>query len=207
MKVGSNAYFWEIALYTGKSFGFSAREGVGAAITRERQWDFATEERAHVEYRQHVTCREAAYFRLVRTDPEDDQLMAAAAAIDATEVSSELEEAVRAAPDDPDAYLVYGDWLQLRGVLRGELVCVQAMRTMGNDDASLREREEALRVGHKDAWLGPLARHADTGRLHVTWRFGFIASATLRCAQLGLDALSASQELASLSPVPSIVRP
>jgi uncharacterized protein (TIGR02996 family) len=40
----------------------------------------------------------------------------------------DLEAQIAAAPDAPDPFLVYGDWLQQSGDPRGELVALQAAR-------------------------------------------------------------------------------
>lgn len=41
--------------------------------------------------------------------------------------SRELEGAIAADPGDPNAYLVYADWLQARGDPLGELIVVQRL--------------------------------------------------------------------------------
>jgi uncharacterized protein (TIGR02996 family) len=40
--------------------------------------------------------------------------------------NAKLEAAIEAAPDDVDGYLVYADWLQGQGDLRGEMIALQA---------------------------------------------------------------------------------
>ncbi len=69
------------------------------------------------------------------------------------ELPLELEDAIRAAPDDREAYLVAADWLQDRGVLQGEIA--------GEDD---RERAIAL--------LPPAMRGESP--FTIEWRWGFV---------------------------------
>ncbi|MFP2905162.1 TIGR02996 domain-containing protein [Pyxidicoccus sp. 3LFB2] len=58
----------------------------------------------------------------------------------------ELEAAILRDPDDVDAYLVYGDWLQLQGDPRGELIMLmhELERADGPRRAPLQERILAL---------------------------------------------------------------
>jgi uncharacterized protein (TIGR02996 family) len=69
------------------------------------------------------------------------------------ELPVELEDAISAAPDDREAYLVAADWLQDRGAFQGELV-------VGDD----RERAIAL--------LPPAIRGESA--FTVEWRWGFV---------------------------------
>lgn len=82
----------------------------------------------------------------------------------------ELEAAIVADPEAPDAYLVYGDWLQEQGEDLGELVSVQAMRAMDASNTELAAREQALLAQHGRRWLGYFAKYPHT------WRFGFVDS-------------------------------
>ena len=74
------------------------------------------------------------------------------------ELPLELEEAIRAAPDDREAYLVAADWLQDRGALQGEIA--------GEDD---RERAIAL--------LPPAMRGESP--FTIEWRWGFVRGVLL----------------------------
>lgn len=69
------------------------------------------------------------------------------------ELPLELEDAIRAAPDDREAYLVAADWLQDRGAFQGELV-------VGDD------RERAVTL------LPPAIRGESA--FAVEWRWGFV---------------------------------
>jgi uncharacterized protein (TIGR02996 family) len=82
-----------------------------------------------------------------------------------------MERALLERPDDVDAYLVYGDWLEAQGDARGELIAVQAARHKTPGDATLREREAALMKQPGRAWLGDLGQHK---ALQLAWRYGFV---------------------------------
>ncbi|MDQ3369860.1 MAG: TIGR02996 domain-containing protein, partial [Myxococcota bacterium] len=80
-----------------------------------------------------------------------------------------LEAAIEAAPDDPGPWLAYGDWLQLHGDPRGELVIAQDGSPRGEDlGARLLDR-------HERYFLGGLARHDEV--VTCTWRRGFLRTA------------------------------
>lgn len=83
--------------------------------------------------------------------------------------SEGLEAAILAAPDDAQAYLVYGDWLLEQGDPRGELVSVQVQRERAPADVSLATREKQLFASHARGWLGPFADATE-----LVWRFGFV---------------------------------
>lgn len=69
------------------------------------------------------------------------------------ELPRELEEAIHAAPDDREVYLVAGDWLQQQGALQGELVVTD-------------ERDRMI------ALLPPSLRSASP--FTIEWRWGFV---------------------------------
>ncbi|MEO8698438.1 MAG: WGR domain-containing protein [Kofleriaceae bacterium] len=86
-----------------------------------------------------------------------------------------LEAAIAAAPDDPDAYLVYADWLQSEGDLRGELMTLQ--------HANKKAPAAKLIAKHPEHFWGPAAAHEDMleappGALGpaTTWRWGYLES-------------------------------
>ncbi len=87
--------------------------------------------------------------------------------------NAELEAAIVAEPESPDAYLVYGDWLMEQGDPLGELVSVQSARIKNPRNVELKKREkELLRVAEKTA----LGAFADCEH---TWGFGFLESVML----------------------------
>jgi uncharacterized protein (TIGR02996 family) len=97
----------------------------------------------------------------------------------------ELEAAIVADPESPDAYLVYGDWLLEQGEALGELVSVQAAIAKHAASNSLLEgadskksrhlahREKTLLAENARGWLGYFAKYKHT------WRFGFLESLIL----------------------------
>lgn len=78
-----------------------------------------------------------------------------------------FEAAIEAAPDDPHAFAVYGDWLAQSGDARGELISLQLLPSL---DRRQRERVKALLYEPGIRCLaGPVAQ----------WRWGFVHTATL----------------------------
>jgi uncharacterized protein (TIGR02996 family) len=113
---------------------------------------------------------------------------------------AELEDAIRGSPDEPDAYLVYADWLQGQGDARGELICVQHAtaehrrrsrtdneRFFSEQALSLERAELLLMMTHREQLLGPvLSRVYDEDQqtyvmdlFALEWFLGFIRHAAL----------------------------
>ncbi len=85
-----------------------------------------------------------------------------------------LEARLRAHPDDPEAWMVYGDWLQEQGDRRGELIMLEA-RAAERADVRVREAIAALVASSQASWSpAPLPLQVD-----YTWRRGFAWSATV----------------------------
>lgn len=171
-------YFWEIAISRDVENLFVTREGLDGNVTRSRDWDFRSADRMRAEYRKHLDWRERAGFNVVHSDPEDDVIVKTWLAELRTDVNLEIEARIAENPDDPDAYLVYGDWLESRGSARGELVQVQAARLKSPNDFELREREGTLLAEYERPWLGELA---DATTASLEWRFGFLHEVTIHC--------------------------
>lgn len=195
----SDVYFWEIELF---DLHFEAREGVGAEVTRRREWFFRTPEGLRAEYRKHVDWRERAGFQLVRSDPVDDDVVNGWLLELRGDANPSLEGAIIEHPDDPDAWLVYGDWLESRGSARGELVQVQARLATDPTNASLREREATLMTDHERAWLGDLADYRES-TFECRWRYGFVESATI---QAGLEELREIHRMLAALPAARLLR-
>lgn len=78
-----------------------------------------------------------------------------------------FERAIDAAPDHPEGYAVYGDWLSQTGDERGELISLQLLPSL---DRRQRERVKALLYAPGIRCLaGPVAQ----------WRWGFVHMVTL----------------------------
>ena len=102
-----------------------------------------------------------------------------------------LEAAIDEDPDDTAAYSVYGDWLQRRGDLRGELIALsiaaEAQRAAKPGRKSPAQAALGKLLGkHAATLLGPLARlvrdPGDPTAPPFVWRRGFIARAELAAA-------------------------
>lgn len=89
----------------------------------------------------------------------------------------ELEAAIFAEPDELGPYLVYGDWLQSIGDLRGELIAVHFAQQQTPDSIDLRAREVALceELGSSWSWL-----LREKARIELEWRLGFVDGIRLR---------------------------
>lgn len=90
----------------------------------------------------------------------------------------QLEAELRERPDDVDAHLIYGDWLQAQGDVRGQLVLLQHAQTQTHDRAAvaeLRTREQQLLRRHASHLFGPLRPFADV--ITIRWSLGFIDAA------------------------------
>ena len=106
----------------------------------------------------------------------------------ADDSGASLEAAIDDDPDDPAAYSVYGDWLQRRGELRGELIAL-SLAAEAQRAAEPRKKPPAqLALGkllkkHAAALLGPLARlvpdPGDPSAPPFIWRHGYIGRAEL----------------------------
>ncbi len=97
----------------------------------------------------------------------------------------ELEALIDDDPTDPEGYLVYADWLQQQGDVRGELIVVQHGLSLDPDDAALERAETALLKQFEDELLGPLAKYTHIRTTYrsfkaLAWRYGFLRAARLR---------------------------
>lgn len=96
-----------------------------------------------------------------------------------------LEAVIDAAPDDPNGYLVYADWLQQQGDRRGELIVLQYRLSADPDNEAILDEERKFLRKHEKELLGPLASYAFVRRPTVSaqglaWRLGFLRSARVR---------------------------
>ncbi len=86
--------------------------------------------------------------------------------------AAELEAAIEKNLDDPEPWLVYADWLQSQGDVRGELIV--ECHEEGDTDC-LEEHEDALLGARLAERLG-----GDPPDLELDWHLGFVKSATLK---------------------------
>ena len=107
---------------------------------------------------------------------------------------AELEDALRADPEDPETYLVYADWLSERGDDWGQLIAIQhAQRTLPRGGEALRRDELArmetmlrFRLGAR-LWgrLGETVFDEPTQKywcdlIDATWDCGFLRAVQIR---------------------------
>ena len=108
----------------------------------------------------------------------------------------ELERVILDDPLDPDAWLVYGDWLEEAGDPRGELVAVQARHARDPGNPELLDAQRTLFRRHGDALTGGLHEYlTPRGRvgplLRLSWEFGFIWTANVAPSGHSIDELAA----------------
>lgn len=109
-----------------------------------------------------------------------------------------LLDAIRADPDQPENYLVYGDWLTERGDPRGELIGFQHALAQAPGDRKLAARVKTL----VNAQLATLPREVD-----ATWKLGFISEIRFSAEDTrGLRALLGHPLLALLESVSAVDR-
>ncbi|MCY1014943.1 WGR domain-containing protein [Pyxidicoccus sp. MSG2] len=172
-KEGSSNKFWEISL-SGTSF--TTRWGRIGTDGQEKTQSFSDTATAKKEYDKLVREKEKKGYELVG-DGEGDEDGDGEAGESAS--NPELEATIFSNPDNADAYLVYGDWLQRQGDPRGELIALQhaALQASGDEAANLKKQIAKHLKSFKDALLGDLADALDEEELKVEWHLGFIRSA------------------------------
>src|SRR5262249_26258167 len=102
--------------------------------------------------------------------------------------------AVIEAPDDDAPRLMFADWLEERGDVRGEFIRVQCeLARLPEDDSRrdvLEEREGTLLETHGSLWLGALP--APPGVNWGAFRRGFVESLWMNCEEPEAAALAAA---------------
>src|SRR5436190_1303380 len=82
--------------------------------------------------------------------------------------NAELERELREAPEAPEGYLVYADWLQEHGDPMGELIALGARATGGSaDDVA---NFDAFLKRHHERFLDWLPQQ----RLELRWQYGYV---------------------------------
>jgi uncharacterized protein (TIGR02996 family) len=103
-----------------------------------------------------------------------------------TGASQQFLAAIQASPDDDAPRLVYADWLQKRGDLRGEFISIQcrlAGMEIDPDDearAQLQARQWELFDEHAAAWLAEVGLLPNEGAFHR----GFVEEVSVQFARL-----------------------
>lgn len=92
--------------------------------------------------------------------------------------NAEFEAMIEAAPDDPQGYFVYADWLESHGDPRGALIAAQRACLEHPDAAVFASRVEEIVERYRAELLGPLHRFKGSRALPgFQWRLGFIERA------------------------------
>ena len=188
---GGTQKYWEIACRGTQLRRWWGRQGT-QGNAKANSYD--SPERARAAYRKHIADKERAGYRRVGREPIEPP--------DATLATHpELEAAIAAAPDDSEAYQVYGDWLIGQDDPRGELICLQvalhrlqATAMPSEPQAATAHRAQfvkhrkavqAILDTHRDHLLGDAALVASgpadsasplrrRGLVRLSWRWGFV---------------------------------
>lgn len=132
----------------------------------------------------------------------------------AAAVNPALDREILANPDSDESFMVYADWLETQGDVRGELAAIQARRASRPKDAKLRSAETKLLAAHRAHFFGPLARYlpvdgaSDIDRWPIVarWRHGWFdtlalaAVASHSAPDMGIPEIPNAAELVELLP-------
>ncbi len=200
-KEGSSNKFWEITL-SGNSF--TTRWGKIGTKGQEKTQSFSNPIEAKREYEKLVNEKTKKGYELVDDTggPAEDEEGGDPSKM--AKRNPELEKAIEKAPDNLEAYLIYGDWLQSQGDPRGELIAIQcaAAQAEGEEATKLKRQAAGLVRKYKEYLLGPLANleKVEEKEVEVEWQFGFIKSARLARGDFDsdFDVAQAAKQLLSL---------
>ncbi|MFP2927329.1 WGR domain-containing protein [Pyxidicoccus sp. 3LG] len=168
-KEGSSNKFWEI---TKDEATITTRWGRIGTEGQEKIQTFKYSYEANSAYDKQVLEKEKKGY--TRVKPKD--------AGPAPKSNPELEAAILRAPETPDGYLVYGDWLQSQGDPRGELIALQnaQLQAKGAEATALKKKVANLLKKHEEFLVGTaLGTALKEKTLTVDWHLGFIRSARL----------------------------
>jgi uncharacterized protein (TIGR02996 family) len=163
---GNSSKFWEITL---EGTGYKVRYGKIGANGQTTIKDFGSEAQANKEYDKIVAEKVKKGYALVGGgDGAKPKAKAKEAKKAPSAADPKLEAAILKDPDDPDAYLVYADWLQSKGDPIGELIVLQHQKKTAAANALIKK--------HK--LLGELA-DAPPPEFKLEWQYGFIKRAEI----------------------------
>ena len=91
-----------------------------------------------------------------------------------------LLEAIAREPEALDAYVVYADWLQQHGALRGDLAALQAASSEQADDEVLGAAARDHLRAHATYYLGEVRDLLDSPHVELGWRCGFLSSVVFK---------------------------
>ncbi len=121
----------------------------------------------------------------------------------------QLEQAIMKDLASDDAFMVYADWLQQQGDVRGELAVLQARIASSPKDKKLKNAEAKQLWEYREHFFGPLAPYViqkpgEYQAVDAIWRQGFIDKLTLSAVE-GSGGEDES-ELASVGNVAELIR-
>ncbi|MBZ4415812.1 WGR domain-containing protein [Myxococcus sp. RHSTA-1-4] len=187
-KEGTSNKFWEI---TRQENVLTTRWGRIGTDGQEKTQKFDGSWEARNAYQKQVLEKEKkGYARVKPTETGP-----------APKSNKELEAAILRAPEAPDGYLVYGDWLQSQGDPRGELIALQhaLLQAKGAEATALKRKVAAHLKKHQGLLLGTrLSTMLGDPTLSVEWHLGFIRKARVAAAEYGQDVEFAIDETLSM---------
>lgn len=172
---GKRGKFWEIR-QEGKVVTMrQGRVGSEGKITRK---ELASPEQAQAEVDKQISAKlEKGY---TQPGAAPTAAVTPGAPLPARQAAnSELEAAMLQDPDDEEASMVYADWLQTQGDVRGELAVIQQRLQREPGNRSLKKQEARLLEEHTEHFLGQL-KDLDDMLEDVEWQMGFIRKAKLK---------------------------
>jgi uncharacterized protein (TIGR02996 family) len=180
---GTSNKFWEIELAGTK---YTAKWGKIGGSTSMSTKDCGSPAAAQKAYDKLIAEKTGKGYQLVGGKPNGKAPAKGKAAKPAKQAApagparnAELEKAIAANPDDKDPYLVYADWLQGQGEIRGELIVLQAAGKTKEANALIRK--------FSDWFLGPFGGKKKPPAFTAEWQFGYIKSAHVGWANFVYD--------------------
>jgi uncharacterized protein (TIGR02996 family) len=177
---GTSSKFWEIELEGTTCTSKWGKLGGSTSMSTKRHRDAATAKKEHDKliaeklakgYQLVGAPLEAAVKPMKPGKPGKPGKAAVAAAPAGPARNAELEKAIRANPEDPEAYLVYADWMQANGELRGELAVLQHANKKKEANAMLRK--------YAGWFLDDFAKKHAPEVFELEWFCGFIRKARI----------------------------
>ncbi len=167
--------FWEIEMSGSE---VTTRWGKIGTDGQSKTKELGDEAAARKEYDKLVKSKTKKGYVLAEDGAEESTTSVAAGA------NAELEAVIEANLSDPDAYLVYADWLQEQGDPRGEFIALQNKLRENPDDANAKKASDAFLAANQGALCGDFAEalamqrgyRKDKFVLELEWFMGFIKS-------------------------------
>ena len=164
-KDGGSSKFWEINL-DGKSH--TVRYGKIGTTGQTSAKSFKSPGEARADHDKLVAEKRKKGYQLVRGEAPAGPTITHAR-------NEKLEAAIASDPDNADAYVVYADWLQSHGDVRGELIVMQHANKGAAATKLLKENKEHFfgKLADAQDLLEPYEYGTPRGR-PTTWRWGYL---------------------------------